>query len=562
MSELTIRIMDPATTRVRLPLSAIYKEVERIGDELGMPDILDHLDMWRDGLYFVGETGSFSPEKFPDTNFDSPAGFSLFYLLTNGWVLATHQKLGVNFIWECFKDDLIPICEWSRGFGKSILARSLVAHFIGLFPNLSHLIVRQSAGPAQEAAGRIAGIISESVSFKMMHPYVVPKRNPGQSGSEWSGQRGYAVVDKRRDAGSMAQLEAGQTSVTLNRFGYGQASALGSRITGLLVSDDVQGPDNATSPALMEGLLQSYLEILKGAKEPGSRELMICTRWDDNDLAEQLADSPGYRRLQIPITEEGTYPGTPVWPELFPAARIEKLYEEDISPNKHVFAKNHLLKITASADTHFIYVETPEDEIKKYIEFSGKLIGCDYASASRNPLGAAARSHTAIAIITRDPHTYRWVVVDVLIGQWTQQQSVTQLKSTYARYLPCPAVVIEASGSGLELAALVAHQHKGIPVVELPMSGKGSKEQRWERWLQPALASGQLTISDAKTPGLNVLRSALSRYPNLKSRGDPGADALDSLVLAAWFAFIHGVNPFGGHREEPEPNPYYALAKM
>lgn len=106
-------------------------------------------------------------------------------------------------------------------------------------------------------------------------------------------------------------------------------------------------------------------------------------------------------------------------------------------------------------------------------------------------------------------------------------------------------------------------RHKGIPVVELPVTGKGSKEQRWERDLEPIMANGYLTISEEKTPGLDALRYALARYPNFKARGDFGADLLDALWIACYYPMIHSMDPFAAKRKTEESyNPYYALAQM
>ena len=106
-------------------------------------------------------------------------------------------------------------------------------------------------------------------------------------------------------------------------------------------------------------------------------------------------------------------------------------------------------------------------------------------------------------------------------------------------------------------------RHKGMPIVGLKQSGHGSKETRWERDLQPIFANGYVTISDDKTPGLDALRHALAIYPNLKPRGDAGADLLDALWIALYYPMIHSMDPYSAKPKRKEGTPWWEmLAQM
>ena len=563
MAKKTIRIemIQKGDRGAKVSQADVILELERLSPIMGV-NLTKFIDTETEPgkRYFEAPVGAFSPELFPHVNYDSPEIFAFFFLLTTSYPFAAHQQTGSEFAWKCWKDKVNPILEYSRGFGKTILVRSLVAYLMGVFPYESSLIIRQASQPAQQSAQEIAKIISENPAWDLFFDYLEPKRTPGQSGGEWSAQAGYSIEDTRLTPQQQATKEASRTSPSLSRYGVGQSAAIGTGVTLIMATDDIHSDENSKSPTQLDSLIRNFQDELQPTVRPGGRQIIIGTRWSDDDLLSVMPETGQWRKLVIPITVNGEYPGEPMWPQMFDADEIERLYESDITPNKRNFTKNRLLKIVADFATHFTWLDTPLNDFKSLKEEMENRIGVDYASASKDPLGAASRSHTAMIVISRNPVTMRWIVTEVLVGQYTQSQSENHLKALWARNLPCPAVVIEESGTGIEMVALM-ERHKGMPIIGLVQAGHGSKETRWERDLEPILANGYLTISDEKTPGLDALRSALGRYPSFRIRGDQGADLLDALWVACYYPMIHAMDPFAPKRyaEDEQENPFYAF---
>jgi len=560
MKTIRIQMLQKGDRGAKVHPSDILKELERLSLVMGT-DLLDYIDAESEPgkMYFEAPVGIFRPELFPYVEYDSPEIFALFFLLTTSYPFAVHQQMGSEFAWECWRDKVNPILEFSRGFGKTILVRSLVAYLMGIFPYESSLVIRQASQPAQQSAHEIAKIISDNPAWDLFFDHLEPKRTPGQSGGEWSAQSGYSIEDTRLTIQQQATIEASRTSPSLSRYGVGQSAAIGTGVTLIMATDDIHSDENSKSPTQLDSLIRNFQDELQPTVRPGGRQIIIGTRWSDDDLLSVMPETGQWRKLVVPITVNGQHPGEPMWPQMFPEDEIERLYEADITPNKRNFAKNRLLKVVSDYDTHFSWLDTPVSEFKEFLGEMERRIGVDYASASKNPIGAVTRSHTAMVVIARNPATMRWIVTEVLLGQYAQSQAEAQLKALWARNLPCPAVVIEESGTGIEMVALM-ERHKGMPIVGLKQSGHGPKETRWERDLEPILANGYLTISDEHSPGLDALRNALGRYPSFRVRADPGADLLDALWVAVYYPMIHSTDPFAARIiEDEEPNPYFAF---
>ena len=189
----------------------VYKEIGRISERLGRDfrqfvhedPVKKHPFTGEPLLYFEASEGTLNPDnwvKIPRYGtegdiVDSAAGFALFFLTIVGMPFADHHIDWADFVWECFEDRVGAIIEAFRGSGKSIFMRILMAYLIGLRPELSSLIIRSAATPAQKTAEGIAKIIANHHGWHLWFPTVVPKSKPGQAGGEWSAQTGYSVRD-------------------------------------------------------------------------------------------------------------------------------------------------------------------------------------------------------------------------------------------------------------------------------------------------------------------------------------------------------------------------------
>ncbi|KKM18182.1 hypothetical protein LCGC14_1668350, partial [marine sediment metagenome] len=148
-------------------------------------------------------------------------------------------------------------------------------------------------------------------------PSVVPKSKPGQAGGEWSAQTGYSVRDKSVDRDEWQGIENSRTSPTLTKFGLGSKSVLGSRVTLAMLADDLHDEENSASPEQIKNMISRFQGVVENSRTPGSVLAIIGTPWGRHDLLQQLPTTSEYRKFRTPITEEGTWPGTPTWPEWY-----------------------------------------------------------------------------------------------------------------------------------------------------------------------------------------------------------------------------------------------------
>ena len=556
-------------TEAKLTPNHVRAELERISVKLGR-DFNGFLAEREGELWFEAAEGSLNPNmwaRIPPYGTeggiaDGPYGFALFFLTATGMPLAGPQIGWADFCWQCFEDKVGAIIEASRGFGKSIFMRCLLAYLIGLYPDKSSIIVRSADIPARKTAEGIAKLISNNPAWQIWFPKVEPKSAQGQSGAEWSAQTGYSVIDMSRPAEEWATVETARTSPTLSRFGLGSRSVLGSRATLAMLADDIHDQENSASPSQLADVITKFQEHLEPARTPESRLAIIGTPWSEEDLLQILPQTGQYHKLKTSITLEGTYPGTPAWPEMFDEAAIERIYESDATPGRRGFKRNRLLDLEAQIDRHFKYSMYPNKKIEEHWPVR---IGVDYASLDAGS-DTAGRSYFAAAVTTQEPISGAWVVCDGYVGHVTQSQAervVIDLYTKYGRKPRVEVICVEIAGSGKEFERYLARLPLAMPLTG-ETGGGVQKEVRWENTLEPALAGERILISDQENhPFLKMTKTALNKYPNISKRGDPSADVLDALVWAHFHAFLQYGDPIRRRlKKVPEPNPYWSLAGM
>ncbi len=544
----------------------VRESLYRIGDGLGynFQSLLREKD---DDLYIVSPVGGLNPENWhylPTQGTakglaDGPHGLALFFLLASGLPYAEHQWKWANHVYECWADDIIAVIEASRGFGKSIFMRGAMAYQIGLHPKTDNLIIRASDRMAIGAAERIAGIITDNNAWKMMFPHITPKRMPGQSGGAWSAHQGYSVRDNNESDADWAEIEAGRTSPTLFKFGYG-SKLLGGRVTGCMLVDDIHDRQNAEAPMQLEALTNLFVGDIRPMMWPMSRGVIIGTPWGVADILQTLPETPGYSKIKTPITEEGTYPGTPTWPDVFDEEQITKLYEEDVSIGRIEFKKNRLLDLTANIDQMMKFTEFPENKIKDTWLIR---MGIDFAYKDAMDPGQG-RSYFALEVQAQDPESAAWIIIDGYVAQVPQETSeriVADMFRKYGKRTRVEGIFIEAVQTGDMFLKQLARLDPEYPLYPIHPGGE-AKRARWEADLQPALANERILISnDPNIPFLQEVRNGLRSYPHIKERGDKYADILDAIYYANYYTFFAYNDPVRRRksRGSKEPNPYFAF---
>ena len=554
-------------SEAKLTHGHVHKELERISMALGR-DFGQFL-VERDGnLYFEAHEGALRPENWKFIPrygteggvADSPAALALFFLTVTSMPFAPHHIMWADFCWECFGDRVGAIIEAFRGSGKSIFMRVMMAYLIGLYPEKSSLVLRSADVAARKTAEGIAKIISDHQAWKLWFEKIEPKSKPGQAGGEWSAQAGYSVVDMSRAEDEWNVIEAARTSPTLTKFGLGSKSVLGSRVTLAMLADDLHDEENSESPSQLERMISRFQGIVENSRTPESRLAMIGTPWAINDLLQQLPRTGEYRKLKTPITLEGTYPGTPTWPEHYDETAIDKLYNKDLTAGKTEFKRNQLLDLEAEIAVQLTWSEYPYGKIQDHWPVR---IGVDFAELEETASGKG-RSYFCAACSVQEPQSGSWIVFDGFLGQITQEQAENIIVELHDKYQGRVEVItIEAIGGGAVFQQMMVRMHKDIYIVGEKGDGI-PKEVRWERMLAPNFGRGRILISNKPShPFLDRVRQALRAYPRISKRGDWSADILDALVWAHYYAFHETGDPLRRRQKKvSKPNPWLELAKL
>lgn len=121
-----------------------------------------------------------------------------------------------------------------------------------------------------------------------------------------------------------------------------QTAGVGGGISGKpghlgIIDDPVKNAEEAASPTIHEKHWDWYLSSFKARRQPGYANLLIMTRWNENDLAGKILAHEGdqWEVLRIPALAEeddplGRADGAALWPERYDQEYLEGL--RDVSP--------------------------------------------------------------------------------------------------------------------------------------------------------------------------------------------------------------------------------------
>jgi hypothetical protein len=182
-------------------------------------------------------------------------------------------------------------------------------------------------------------------------------RNPRESivlasyGSELAERNSRAVrdlvVDERYPFADVRLREDSRSAGRWQTTGGGIviAAGIGSGLTGfgadlLIVDDPIADRADAESTAIRQSTWDWYADVARTRLHPGARQVIISTRWHEDDLVGRILESPGasdWTQLVLPAICEG--PGDPLgravgdalWPERFPVSELPSVESGEIS---------------------------------------------------------------------------------------------------------------------------------------------------------------------------------------------------------------------------------------
>lgn len=208
-----------------------------------------------------------------ENNGDVPgfAGFAVkvFPMLSTGGFHAVYYRVLEAFAMGIIKRLIVTVPpQHGKSLGSSIL---LPAYLLGLDPSMTVAIGSYSASLANRFNKRVQRII-DSPQYAAMFPDTCIKRSGNRS-------------DYVRTADRVEVIEHGGELLSVGREG----GLTGNRVDCIILDDLYKDAMEANSPVIRENCWEWYTSVVKTRLHNLSRELIVFTRWHEEDLIGMLA---------------------------------------------------------------------------------------------------------------------------------------------------------------------------------------------------------------------------------------------------------------------------------
>ncbi len=210
-----------------------------------------------------------------------------------------------------------------RDSAKTTVAVVAMCYQMGRNPISTNGIISVSSDQAKKRLNMIKGIIQDHPRFKNVFPDVyVDDRLPSTQSefSLYSTKNGMPYSTWRRYVAKYGSLK----DPTMRAAGVGGRAIIGSRISGILLLDDIIDEESLTEAA-QDDAEQYVMQTLEPTVKDSGKMVYIGTRWMLNDVPARLMRNPEYHTIQIPATlydEEGN--AYSYWPDYWPLEKLAK----------------------------------------------------------------------------------------------------------------------------------------------------------------------------------------------------------------------------------------------
>lgn len=145
-----------------------------------------------------------------------------------------------------------------------------------------------------------------------------------------------------------------------SRGGIYVAAGIGGSLTGrgahiALIDDPVKDQQEADSEIVRKRTWDWYTSVLRTRLMPKGAQILIQTRWNEDDLAGRILNSPEAKRWHV-ITIPAISDGKALWPEAYPLEELESirsldqrkfsaLYQQNPTPDDGTFFKREWFEL-------------------------------------------------------------------------------------------------------------------------------------------------------------------------------------------------------------------------
>lgn len=195
------------------------------------------------------------------------------------------------------------------GSGKSVfVAVGFTSWIIGKYPDEHFGLISFADKPAQERATAVRNIIEHEQPYHFTFSHIEPDYSSWAKGS-------FRIKRK----------SVGDPHPTLRAAGA-LAAVVSYRLSGLVI-DDPHDPKNSGNPRNREKVYNNYVDAISTRLIPKAWQLVITTRWADDDFAGRLLQlrhkgAPVWRKVHVPALDAR---GKTYWPSHIPQEELDRI---------------------------------------------------------------------------------------------------------------------------------------------------------------------------------------------------------------------------------------------
>jgi predicted phage terminase large subunit-like protein len=253
-------------------------------------------------------------------------------LVMPGLVCSAHHDLVIQSLQEVERGEVDRLALFlPPGSAKSTWASVLFpAWFLGRQPDKSAMAVSHTAELAERFGRRVRNLVASREHGAIFGSGIAAD---SAAAGRWETERG----------------------------GEYFAAGVGGSVTGrradlVIIDDPVRSREDADSERMREAAWQWYLSDLLTRMKPGARQILVMTRWHEDDLGGRIMEREGHRWkvIKLPMIAGdadplGRQPGERLWPEWFTDDMVETarqdvrswnaLYQQEPVPDDGAYFK-------------------------------------------------------------------------------------------------------------------------------------------------------------------------------------------------------------------------------
>ena len=348
----------------------------------------------------------------------SPAGLAL--VASRGrWQLARHHSvMNREILKACQQKEGRLILSVTVRAGKSVLgARFASAWHLGTRPDENVILGAHEAGFSAEHSGFARDVLAEY--------------GPALYGVTVSGS------SSARNRWQIAGHAGGMMSVGVGGSPIGRGGHL------MVIDDPYKSYEAAMSERQRERVNETWFQgTMSSRLEPGGTIIIICSRWHEEDLSGYLkANYPAdWTEVYIPAlrTDDdqadllGRAIGESFWPERWPAELLERRQRE-VGPvvwlaqyqQRPTAPTGGMFPVGKIGVVHPAATSNPDDPVLDLTKIRSLCRGWDLAATEGD-------GDYTVGVLLGRYHDGRWVIIDVVRGQWGEARVRQTIEETTA----------------------------------------------------------------------------------------------------------------------------------